>query len=658
MFELPLIDKAFIIDNSSYSSYIKGLDYYSRGHVKSVEVSAEGTVIAKVEGTATYNVELDFNGDFTANCDCPYDLDDYCKHIAAVMVYLMENHESFAAGIKNKNDKQRDIFSKRIEKYILGTSRRVDIKSVVIEYFKKHPDDYKGFRALCENIINKKEGPKLLNKSLKYSKQVERYQKEMKEAFNSCELNKMENYARIRKTLVSSGDINIENYGAGEYKNYCMKKIDNVFEKFYKLADDFLKISDACQAAKIIFAIYEFASAFNEKNISPSRDNKTLQIISGCIKYHCIKSVSKLIETASPENFDCDDGNWFFTNLLHIYFTSGFTGGDRLDKYNKLKFLCSRHGSIEHMHNFINEKLMNNYNPKTGESFYVNSDNAHEAFFLLNIAGESGRAVRIAEKHWRENIVLHGEYIDFLMNNLDHEKALKISIELLKIFDSNPEKSREGTKSAAYFELKKALCSAVKSIDSIISSIVNTSSSRPKTVSNLSVLFKALYTGLVYNCDISLADRILNVISFSEKFNSEGYPVKYAGENITNDSFAALLLNENACDDLFKAKVFKKISRADLVIKTATLVKDDFVFSSICCLIMEDKPGEIFDAFKSRISDIIKCGADKHSYSHIARLVGAMAKIPDKNLEVAKFIEEINSKRFFARRILLSDNGV
>ncbi len=94
MFEFPSIDKAFIIENSSYSSYIKGLEYYNRGFVKKISIAGEGRISAKVEGTSEYSVSVEFTGPgISASCDCPYELDDHCKHIAADLIYAMENIE-------------------------------------------------------------------------------------------------------------------------------------------------------------------------------------------------------------------------------------------------------------------------------------------------------------------------------------------------------------------------------------------------------------------------------------------------------------------------------------------------------------------------------------------------------------------------------------
>ncbi|HPG59824.1 MAG TPA: hypothetical protein PKW98_18545, partial [Candidatus Wallbacteria bacterium] len=391
---------------------------------------------------------------------------------------------------------------------------------------------------------------------------------------------------------------------------------------------------------------------FNASYIKAAIDEKIYKVLEGCVKYHLNKAFSALIEIALSENFEKDDARWFYNGLLAIYFSSGISSDRRLGNFDRLKLICSRHGAVEFMLDFINENLINNSDPKTGCPPYINAQNAHEAFYLLNISGETGRAVKIAEKYWQMNIILHREYIEFLMKNFEHKKALKLSAAILKIFDKNPEKIREGLKCGTFNELKEALSAAVKSMDEILTSLVNFAGSRQKKAACLKDLYRALYTEAVYNNNLDVVDKLLNVIDEIEKLNSQGVPVKLAGENISMENFSGTLISEDVCDNLFKAKIFKKMCRHDLVIGVANKTADDYMFSSICGLIMNEKPDEVFDLFKHRIGSIVSKGGDRDNYGHVSKLINVMAKIPSKSKELNVFIEKINEKRIYTKKIM------
>ena len=87
------------MDLNNFENYIdpkivaRGYDYYENDYVTSVEEIKENVFVAKVEGTDRYTVEVEL--DHQANiidtqCDCPYDLGEYCKHQAAVFLTLRE----------------------------------------------------------------------------------------------------------------------------------------------------------------------------------------------------------------------------------------------------------------------------------------------------------------------------------------------------------------------------------------------------------------------------------------------------------------------------------------------------------------------------------------------------------------------------------------
>lgn len=81
--------------SSDFSKVIRqrGLDYYHRGKVRVTEVDPgdPGRVLAFVQGTRRYTVQLGFEGiDITYSCTCPYffDREKPCKHLWAVLLKL------------------------------------------------------------------------------------------------------------------------------------------------------------------------------------------------------------------------------------------------------------------------------------------------------------------------------------------------------------------------------------------------------------------------------------------------------------------------------------------------------------------------------------------------------------------------------------------
>ena len=75
-------------------SYQRGLDYFSHGHVESLEETAEG-IRALVRGTQDYAVTLKSNeGVLHYSCDCPVGSDGaFCKHCAAVALAWLHRND-------------------------------------------------------------------------------------------------------------------------------------------------------------------------------------------------------------------------------------------------------------------------------------------------------------------------------------------------------------------------------------------------------------------------------------------------------------------------------------------------------------------------------------------------------------------------------------
>lgn len=97
--------------NTTSSNFERGRLIYHRGQVKFFKIINDLFVIAKVKGTKTYKVYLEYIDDtYKAYCSCLYLPKGQCKHQVAVKFTLMEF-------LKDKNRKPENktntkLFSK------------------------------------------------------------------------------------------------------------------------------------------------------------------------------------------------------------------------------------------------------------------------------------------------------------------------------------------------------------------------------------------------------------------------------------------------------------------------------------------------------------------------------------------------------------------
>ena len=93
----------------------RGLSYFKNGHVHEPEEISPGEYETIVEGTEDYTVQLTLkNGIITEYfCNCPYDMGPVCKHIAALLFYLLEEEPGPDKKTKKTKAGQTTNVSKR-----------------------------------------------------------------------------------------------------------------------------------------------------------------------------------------------------------------------------------------------------------------------------------------------------------------------------------------------------------------------------------------------------------------------------------------------------------------------------------------------------------------------------------------------------------------
>lgn len=108
----------------------RGKNYYNGGAVLSIEKTFENEYTAEVEGSELYDVtvEMHDNGNiYDINCDCPYDMGQYCKHEAAVLYALRDKTIS----INDTSVKKSNLLQ------LLGKCNNTQLMEIILEHVKE-----------------------------------------------------------------------------------------------------------------------------------------------------------------------------------------------------------------------------------------------------------------------------------------------------------------------------------------------------------------------------------------------------------------------------------------------------------------------------------------------------------------------------------------
>ncbi len=172
----------------------RGREYYLSGAVLSIENIDENEYTAEVEGSEDYEVslEMDDNGEvYNISCDCPYDMDEYCKHQAAVLYALRNKNENIIKTSVNKSNLSQLLGKcnttqlveiilehakedKSFRNYLQMKLSEVSDLSSVISDFKRISDTYFNGRSDVNNVL--KAGNLLINKIEKFDSLIDRVQ--------------------------------------------------------------------------------------------------------------------------------------------------------------------------------------------------------------------------------------------------------------------------------------------------------------------------------------------------------------------------------------------------------------------------------------------------------------------------------------------------
>lgn len=102
----------------------RGFDYFKKGYVTDVDELGDGIYEITVEGSDTYTVNLNIQGNTVTEfeCDCPYDMGPVCKHVVAALFYLQKNtFGSMESSTKTTQNKQKEKSVAGQAEALLGT---------------------------------------------------------------------------------------------------------------------------------------------------------------------------------------------------------------------------------------------------------------------------------------------------------------------------------------------------------------------------------------------------------------------------------------------------------------------------------------------------------------------------------------------------------
>jgi len=140
-----------------YTILCRGKSYYDDGRVVDFKIN-DGIVNAVVCGSYDYDVEIETDNTgniLSADCDCPYDFGEFCKHEVAVFYYIREyfrydksaKDEADLKSLLMKQAKETlaDIICEELSQY----KHKNKLKEKLIARFTEFSDSTEG----CEKII-------------------------------------------------------------------------------------------------------------------------------------------------------------------------------------------------------------------------------------------------------------------------------------------------------------------------------------------------------------------------------------------------------------------------------------------------------------------------------------------------------------------------
>lgn len=135
MVQFSKLSKKNIKDFAGEVIFNRGYNYYVNEMVEDFEYDPARSVFsANINGNfGCYDIEGWSDNDYLkAHCNCPYD--GYpCKHIVAVLLYFLNNKESYTKDLKAQKQAEKVVSKK------LSSLTKAELIGIILSYSKKYP---------------------------------------------------------------------------------------------------------------------------------------------------------------------------------------------------------------------------------------------------------------------------------------------------------------------------------------------------------------------------------------------------------------------------------------------------------------------------------------------------------------------------------------
>ena len=356
-------------------SFQRGLRYFEEGRVKIREASSS-QIVATVIGTDNYRVEIDLDN-FSAVCNCPYDLEGYCKHIVAAFL-----------AIDNASEKVDRIMDEGFEE--LGKMQALLERTepdVLNDFFAReletNPELRSRFMARFSPIGE--------------GKSLSSYKDEIDSIFDEAE----------------------DEHGLIFYDN----NLD--FAPFENLAEIHIQKDDFLEAAKIYQALAE--------KIAEKMDN--VDDSDGYYGGEFSHSLEAFVECILQAELETDARRKYIDYLFNRYLLRD-PDYFQDDYYDALKELCTSKEDLQYWNEQLAPHLPGMLPDKKQDwsRYYQAKELISMRLYLLSRLKETAGFYALMDEHYRSSEDLCLQYAQQLLLDGDRTKAIRIAEEGIALF--------------------------------------------------------------------------------------------------------------------------------------------------------------------------------------------------------------------------------
>ncbi len=359
----------------------------------SIKETDENIYEAEVEGTELYLVDVELDGDaniIDTQCDCPYDMGEYCKHQVAVLLAL------------------RDMKEEQPKKDSDGLKSKIDSESG-----NKSSGILKGKARSIEDILSQRTKEELvrflLDIAAEYDEIKQRIELNLGDANNAEEIKKSIKLIRTffnknsdRHGFIAYGDT----YEAVRGADLVLKKARDAFEH-----------KKICHALELIFCIiHELMDLLESCDDSDG-------VVGGAIE----ENFGFIKEIVEEEEFNPDIKENFFNKLMEEAVNK------RYDEWSdwRLELLvnCSELADSPSLRNRLENRLQSMVDDAEGDSWSVNyfNEKVFQIRYNLILQNEGEKAALDFVEQNLHFASFRKMTIERAMQNKDYDQAIKLA---------------------------------------------------------------------------------------------------------------------------------------------------------------------------------------------------------------------------------------